>query len=361
LKGYVLVINPGSTSTKVAIYLNNKQQEKISITHDINLLKKFDHILEQLEFRKKSILDWVKSLNIDIYSINGVVARGGLLRPMPSGIYKISERMLEDLKTGIQGEHASNLGGIIAYEIARIIGVSAYIADPVAVDEFMDVARISGIPEIPRRSLVHALNIRAVGRIVAGDMNTEFNNFNMIIAHIGGGISVVPILNGKMIDANNANQMGPFSPERSGGLPVGDLINMCFSGNYSESDLLKKIVGDGGLRAYLGTNDVLEIETRIKEKEDAYAREILEAMAYQIAKEIGAMASVLNGEVDIIVITGGLAYSEFLVSMITKRISFIAPIICKAGEDEMDALYYNYKNMIEGKAMAKEYENEVYI
>ena len=247
---------------------------------------------------------------------------------------------------------------MIAYAIAVSEGIDAFIVDPVAVDEFEPLARISGMPEIKRKSLLHALNIRAIAHSVAKDKETTIEQLNLIVAHLGGGISIVPMKKGKMIDANNANEMGPFSPERVGGLPVGDVAKMCFSGDYNANDFKKKLRGKGGMTAYLGTNDARDVLKKI-EAGDAQAKLVFEAMAYQIAKEIGAMATVLEGKVDAVVLTGGVAYAKYLTDYITERVGFIAPVIIKAGEDEMEALNLGVLRVLNGEENAKIYENEV--
>lgn len=356
----VLVINPGSTSTKIAVYRGVEKLAQENLDHDTVKLDAFEKITDQYDYRKEMILDWMTTHQFNPHKLRAVVGRGGLLRPMPSGAYKVTEPMVKDLVIGIQGEHASNLGGMIANAIAKEEGIEAYIVDPVAVDEFEPLARISGMPEIKRKSLVHALNIKAIARRVAGEMGKELESLNLVVAHLGGGISIVPMKKGKIIDANNANEMGPFSPERCGGLPVGDIAKMSFSGQYTFNELKKKIRGKGGMTAYLGTNDGREVVKRI-EQGDAEAKLVFEAMAYQIAKEIGAMATVLEGKVDAVVLTGGVAYSKYLTDYVTERVSFIAPVVIKPGEDEMEALNLGVLRVLEGKEQAKIYENEVNI
>lgn len=357
---YVLVINPGSTSTKIAIYDGFEKKAQENLTHETSELEKYEKITDQYEYRKEMIVDWLNAKGYEPSKLKAVVGRGGLLRPMPSGTYKVTEPMIQDLIIGYQGEHASNLGGMIAGAIAKGEGIEAYIVDPVAVDEFEEVARISGMPQIKRKSLLHALNIKAIAHSVANDKNCKVEDLNMIIAHLGGGISVVPLLKGKMIDANNANEMGPFSPERTGNLPVGDLAKMCFSGEYTNADMKKKLRGKGGMTAYLGTNDAREVLKMI-ESGDEHAKLIFEAMGYQIAKEIGAMATVLHGKVDAVVLTGGVAYSKYLTDYIESHVSFIAPVILKPGEDEMEALNEGVQRVLNGDEQAKIYEEEVEI
>ena len=355
---YTLVINPGSTSTKVAVYKGEENVIQKNLSHSPEELDKFQKITDQYEYRRDIILDWFRTEGFEPSQLQAVVGRGGLLKPMPSGTYIVTDVMIEDLKIGVQGEHASNLGGIIAKSIADAAGIEAYIVDPVAVDEFDDIARISGIPEINRRSLLHALNIKAVAYRVAKEMKKEVNELNLVMAHLGGGISIVPLRKGKMVDANNANEMGPLSPERSGGLPIGDLAKLCFSGKYTLAEIKKKISGKGGLVAYLGTNDAREVEEKINQG-DEKAKLVYDAMGYQIAKEIGAMATVLEGKVDAIVLTGGIAYSKMLTTYIEERVSFIAPVIIQPGEDEMLALNEGVNRVLSGRETAKTYELEV--
>lgn len=354
----VLVINPGSTSTKVAIFRGSENVLQYNLNHSSQDLDKFDKITDQYDYRKDMIVKWMVGEGYQVEDLAAVIGRGGLLKPMPSGTYTVTQAMMEDLKIGIQGEHASNLGGLIARSIADMAGVEAYIVDPVAVDEFESIARVSGMAEIKRKSLVHALNIKAIAHNVASEKGVKVEDLNLVVAHLGGGISVVPMLKGKMIDANNANEMGPFSPERVGSLPVGDVAKLCFSGKYTEKEMKVKMRGKGGLVAYLDTNDAREVLKRI-EAGDGYAKLIFDAMAYQIAKEIGSMATVLKGKVDAIVLTGGVAYSKYLTDYITEHVSFIAPVIIMAGEDEMKALNQGYLRVASGEESAKIYENEV--
>jgi butyrate kinase len=357
-EGYILAINPGSTSTKIAVYKDDECISTANLSHSTEEIKKYDKIYEQKNMRTTVILSWLEEQGIPYKSLIGIVGRGGLLRSMPGGTYIVTEAMLEDLKLGFQGEHASNLGGIIAHEIAKEIEISAYIVDPVAVDEFEDIARISGLPELPRRSLVHALNIKAVTRRVCKRLGKKFEDSSYVIAHLGGGISIAPVRNGRIIDVNNANEDGPFSPERAGGLPVGDVVKLAYSGQYTYKELKKKIIGEAGLTAYLGTNDGRIVDKLIDEG-DSKAELVLEAMSYQIAKEIGAYSTVLMGKVDAVILTGGLAYNKRLVNWIKERVDFIAPLELVPGEDEMQALYEGAARVINGEETAKIYENEI--
>lgn len=359
MREYVLAINPGSTSTKVALFKGTENVLQKNLTHSAEELADFQRITDQYEYRRDMIVGWMEAEGYHPDQLSAVVGRGGLLKPMPSGTYTVTEGMMADLRIGVQGEHASNLGGLIAHSIAGLTGVPSYIVDPVAVDEFEDVARISGMPEIKRRSLLHALNVRAIAFNVAKEMGRPMESLNLVVAHLGGGISVVPLKKGKMVDANNANEMGPFSPERTGGLPVGDLAKLCYSGQYTFDEIKQKMRGKGGLVAYLGTNDAREVLKRIEAGDDQ-ARLIFEAMGYQIAKEIGAMATVLKGEIDAVVLTGGVAYSKYLTDYIIERVGFIAPVIIKPGEDEMWALNEGVLRVQLGHEPAKIYEQEVH-
>lgn len=357
-RNLVLVINPGSTSTKVALFKDEENIIQTNLSHSTQEIDKFEKIADQFSYRKDIIIEWMKGEGYDLESLKAVVGRGGLLKPMPSGTYTVTDEMIKDLNIGVQGEHASNLGGIIAKSIADVLDIPSFIVDPVAVDEFDDVARISGMPQIKRKSLLHALNIKAIAHNVADEKNTKVEDLNLIVAHLGGGISVVPLKNGKMIDANNANEMGPFSPERAGGLPSGDIVKMCFSGEYTFAQMKSKMRGKGGLVAYLGTNDAREALKMI-EAGDEKAKLVFEAMGYQISKEIGSMATSLQGKVDAIVLTGGVAYSKYLTDYITERVKFIAPVIIKAGEDEMKALNEGVMRVLNKSEKAKIYEEEV--
>lgn len=354
----VLIINPGSTSTKVSVFQNGKELSSSCLDHIVEEISVFDTVAEQFLYRKKMILDWLKSEKIELSEIAAVMARGGLLKSVPSGVYEISEDLVDDMKNAIRGEHASNLGAIIAKSISDELSIKSYIADPVAVDEMIDIARISGNKEFERLSFSHALNIRAVAHRFAREKNTKIEDLNLIVAHLGGGISVVPLKNGRMIDTNNANAAGPFSPERTGTLPVGDLVDLCFSSKFTHKEMKVKIKGKGGLTAYLGTNDVREVSKMI-ESGDKNAENILNAMSYQIAKEIGAYSTTIQGNVDAIILTGGISYSEKVTEKIKEYISFIAPVVVLAGEDEMNALYEAFLRLQNKLEKVKIYEKEL--
>jgi butyrate kinase len=351
----LLIINPGSTSTKVAVFRGEQPAYAETLRHTTEELGRFACTIDQLDFRRQLVQEAVRKAGIDINKIKAVIGRGGLLRPIPGGTYIVNERMLADLQAEERGTHASNLGGLIAHRIAAEIGVNAYIVDPVCVDEMEPLARISGMPENPRESLFHALNQKAIARRAANDLGKTYHELNLVIAHLGGGISVGAHRRGRVIDVNNAIPGdGPFSPERSGGVPAGRLVEMCYSGEFSREEMMKKLVGKGGLVAYLSTNDAVEVENRIA-RGDAEAELVYEAMAYQVAKEIGACAAVLKGHVDAVVITGGIAHSAVLVEWIRERVEFIAPVRIYPGEDEMTALAEGGLRVLTGLEPAKEY------
>ncbi|MCX6153567.1 MAG: butyrate kinase [Candidatus Kapabacteria bacterium] len=354
----ILVINPGSTSTKIAIYNDLNQDLTQNLRHSIDLLSKFNYISEQYEFRKQVILDFLKNSEISLDSLDAVVGRGGLVKPIPGGVYKVCDNMIRDLHRGVLGEHASNLGGIIASAIVKEANheIPAFIVDPVVVDEMDNIARFSGYPQLPRTSIFHALNQKAVARRYAHDIDSKYEDLRLIVVHLGGGITVGVHRKGHVVDVNNGlDGDGPFSPERSGTLPVGPLVKLAFSGQFQLFQFKKMITGNGGLVAYLGTNNATEVEKRIEEG-DYYARQVYEAMAYQIAKEIGGAATVLSGRVDAILITGGLAYSEMLVNWVQDRVGFIAPIKIYPGEDEMQALAEGCYYALTGELKVQTYE-----
>lgn len=353
----ILAINPGSTSTKIAIYKNIDEEFTITIRHRVEDLKNYKRIFDQYEFRKQVIIKAIEDAQCDLNKINVVVGRGGLVRPIPSGVYRVNQKMLDELRNEVYGGHASNLGAILAYEIAKTIGdnIPAFIVNPVVVDELEDIARISGHPELPRISIFHALNQKAVAQRFARDITKNYSDLRLIVVHLGGGITVGIHKYGRVVDVNNGlDGEGPFSPERSGTLPAGQLVRLCFSGKYTYSDVRKILTGGGGFVAYLGTNSAVDVEDRIQ-KGDSFARLIYEAMAYQIAKEVGAGSTVLKGNVDAILITGGLANSSLLVELIKERVSFIAPIYVYPGEDEMFALSEAVFLALNGQVEIKDY------
>ncbi|MGG7079332.1 butyrate kinase [Clostridium sardiniense] len=351
----LLIINPGSTSTKIGVYEGEKEILEETLRHSSDEIAKYATIFDQLNFRKDVILDVLKEKNFDVRTLDAVVGRGGMLKPIPGGTYKVTEELIEDLKNGVQGQHASNLGGILSNEIGNELNIPAFIVDPVVVDELEAVARISGIPELPRKSKFHALNQKAVAKRYGKESGLGYENLNLIVTHMGGGVSVGAHKKGKVIDVNNAlDGDGPFSPERAGGVPAGDLIKMCFSGKYSESEIFSKLVGKGGCVAYLNTNDFRDV-IKMSEEGNEEAQLIYDAFIYQVSKEIGAMSAVLEGKVDKIILTGGLAYSEKVVNDIKKRVGWISEIKAYPGEDELLALAQGAIRVLSGEEEAKEY------
>lgn len=353
----ILVINPGSTSTKVAVYEDEKPILLRNIAHSAEELAPFGNITEQQEFRRQLVLDELKMADISM-EFDAVIGRGGLVKPISGGVYEINQRMLDDTLHGcVMHSHACNLGCLLAHEIAaQIPGCRSFIADPGVVDELSPLARISGSPLMPRICIWHALNQRAIARRYARGIGKEYEDLNLIICHLGGGISVAAHEKGRAIDANNAlDGEGPFSPERAGSLPAVDLIRLCFSGKYNEEELLKRIAGKAGLNAHLGTNNMREILKRIQQG-DEHAQLIVDAMIYHIAKNIAAESAVLCGHVDAILITGGMAHSDYIISRLRKRIEFLAPVYTFPGEDEMEALALNALAVLQGKREAKIYE-----
>lgn len=349
----LLIINPGSTSTKIGVYEDENAILVETLRHSSEEIAKYEHIYDQFQFRKNVILDVLKEKDIDIKTLNAIVGRGGLLKPIEGGTYAVNDKMLEDLKVGVQGQHASNLGGIIANEIAKELNVPAFIVDPVVVDEMEEIARISGMPEIERKSIFHALNQKAVAKRYAKENGKKYEATNVIVAHMGGGVSVGAHKAGKIVDVNNAlDGEGPFSPERSGGVPIGDLVKLCFSGKYTLDEIKKKINGKGGFVAYLNTNDAREVQ----DSADAKASLVYDAMGYQVAKEIGKCAAVLCGKVEAIILTGGIAYSKRMVDYIKERVDFIAPVVVYPGEDELLALAEGALRVLTGEEPAKEYK-----
>ena len=353
----ILVINPGSTSTKVALFEGRTKLIEESLSHTQMELAQSPDIWGQYSFRLLAIRNFLDQHKVTPNSLTAVVGRGGLLKPLKRGTYLVDQAMMEDARRGVQGEHVSNLGCVLADEIARQFDCPAYTVDPVSVDEFEPPARYSGHPLIERRSLSHSLNLRAAALWAAERMNVNPETSNFVVAHLGGGVSIAPVKGGRVIDVNDASSDGPFSPERTGGLPLQPFIDLCFSGKYTEKEMKKLVMGQGGLVAYLGTNSAADVEARI-EKGDKTAEEIYAAMAYQIAKEIAAMASVLCGDVQAIVLTGGLTKSQRLVDEISMRVRFIAPIQVLAGELEMEAMADGVLRVLEGKEMARQYEVE---
>ena len=350
-----LIINPGSTSTKIGVFEDETLLFEETLRHSTEEISQYASIIDQKDFRKDIIVSFLKEKDFDVKSLNMVVGRGGMLKPIPGGTYAVSDALLEDLKIGKQGQHASNLGGILAREIGDSIGVPSYIVDPVVVDELCPIARYSGVPELPRVSVFHALNQKAVAKRYAKETGKAYDSLNLIVVHMGGGVSVGAHENGKIIDVFNAlDGDGAFSPERAGGVPSGALIKMCFSGKYSQAEVYKKICGQGGFNAYLGTNDMREVENAA-DAGDAKAIEVRNAFIFQVAKDIGSMACVLNGKVDQIIVTGGIAYDKGVVAGLKERAEWIAPFTVYPGEDELLALVQGGLRVLNGEEKAMEY------
>lgn len=354
----ILAINPGSTSTKFAVYFGSECKLKKTLRHSIEDLSLYENIIDQFEFRKGLIIDSLVDEGFDVDKIKFIIGRGGLTYPLKSGVYLVNNRMLEHARAGIYGQHASNLGPLIADYIAlQIPGAHAFIADPVVVDEMEEIARFTGHPLFQRRSIFHALNQKATARLHARKIDARYEEMNLIVAHLGGGISVGAHYKGRVIDVNNAlDGEGPFSPERSGTLPAGQLIDLCFSQKYEKEEIKRMVIGEGGYVAYLETNDAQEVEKRAANG-DEYASKIQDALAYQVSKAIGEMAVVLDGAVDAILLTGGLAFSKYLTQYISAKVGFIAPVYIYPGEDELDALALNALRVATGEVQPLEYPN----
>ncbi|MDD4385611.1 MAG: butyrate kinase [Bacteroidales bacterium] len=353
----ILAINPGSTSTKIAVYCNSKSEFLKTIRHTSEELQRFARVTDQFEFRKEIILQELKEAQIEINKISAVVGRGGLIKPIESGVYEVNDRMKEDLKNSIRGEHASNLGALIADNIAvSLPNAKAYIADPVVVDELQDIARIAGHPKFERVSIFHALNQKAIARQYAKSLDKKYEELNLIVAHLGGGISVGAHYMGHVIDVNNAlDGEGPFSPERTGTVPAGQLAKLCFSGEYTYDEVKQMLTGKGGLVGHTGSNDAYDLEVRAKSG-DKKAQLLQDAMSYNIAKHIGQMAVVLKGRVDGIILTGGIAHNSYLVEYIKEMVGFVAPVAVYPGEDEMQSLAMNALMALRGDVLPREYK-----
>ncbi len=351
----ILVINPGGTSTKIAVFDGTTEVFSETIFHNQEDLQNFSHLLDQFNFRESMIIESLKKQNIDIERIGCVVSRGGLMKPINGGVYPINQAMINDMENAINGEHASNLGVLLAKSIAESIGVNAYTVDPVSVDEFCDEARITGIKDIVKASWLHALNQKAVCRTIAKQLNGKYQDFNFIAAHLGSGISIAAHEKGRMIDGSGGRSDGPFSPERSGGLLAYPLVKLCYSGKYTEDEMIHKISNIGGFYDYLGTKDVKKIEEMI-ENGDKQAKAIMEAFAYQVAKEISMYGAVLFGKVDRIILTGGISFSDYITNRIARRVAYIAPVEILPGEMEMLALAQGVIRLLNGEELPQNYE-----
>jgi butyrate kinase len=349
----ILVINPGSTSTKIAIYDKKNEILKESISHPPELINQFKKVSDQYKMRHDLIMKHLEKAQIALESIDCIMARGGLLKPISGGVWKINKKMVSELKEAKRGEHASNLGAVIAHNLAEKHNIPCYIADPVVVDELDPVARITGMPEIKKISIFHALNQKYSAHMVATQLGKKYKDLNAIVAHMGGGITIGAHKNGKVIDVNNGLfGEGPFSPERTGSISAEQIVNLCFSGELTEQEIKKQIHGKGGLTAYFGTSDVKKIMENI---DDEKTQLIINAMIYHICRYIGSLAIIYNGNIDAIVLTGGLAYNHYIVRSITERVNFLGPIFIFPGENEMESLKERAMEVYTGNAEVQEY------
>ncbi|MCM1111229.1 MAG: butyrate kinase [Clostridium sp.] len=350
----IFVINPGSTSTKFALYDGDRELWKHTTLHPVDELAHFLHPNEQFEYRRKAMYDAIREAQIPP-EFDAVIGRGGLLKPTPGGVYEVDELIRRDL-VNAEMEHVCNLGGLLAEDLASQCGSRAFIADPEVVDEFMPEARLSGLPELPRHSIFHALNSKAASRQYAASIGRRYEDLDLIVVHMGGGISVGAHRHGRVIDVNNAlNGDGPFSPERAGTLPADQFAELCFSGKYTLREIKKMINGRGGLAAHLGLNDVRQIAERAEAGEEPY-RSVLDAMIYSVAREVGARYVSLRGHVDAIIVTGGIAYSRYCVDRLKEWIDYLAPIVVRPGEDEVQSLAYNAMCALTGQLPIQKYK-----
>jgi len=351
----ILAINPGSTSTKFSLYDNEECVLSRTIKHDTAELSRYGEVMNQKDFRRDCIMQYLQEAGLDPVSLDAVAGRGGLLKPIESGVYPINERMLEDLNLADAAVHVSALGAILASEIAAPLGIGAYVVDPVVVDEMDRNAKLTGMPGVERSSVFHALNQKAIARRLAAQMGKPYENARFIVAHLGGGITVGAHRYGRVIDVNDALAgEGPFTPERTGAIPVIPVINMCFSGEYTQAEMIEKVTRKGGMKAYLGTSDEAEVQKMINNG-DEFAALVLDSMAYQVSKEIGAMAAVLEGLVDAIILTGGLAHSIRFTGAVKQRVDKLAPVYVFPGEDEMLALSMGVLRVLKGQERAAVY------
>jgi len=355
----ILVINPGSTSTKIAWYEDDVEVWRKSISHRPEELSRFDNVIQQLDFRLDTVEKAVVEMGYSYDKLDAVIGRGGIVDPpMPGGVYEVDDVLIEYLKRCKPWEHASNLGGLMASAIARPRKIPAFIADSVATDELDDIARVTGLPELPKYSLAHTLNVKSVARKAAKELGGDWRKFRFIVAHLGGGFTICAHKDGRMVDLNNANENGPFSPERAGTVPAGDLVRLCYSEKYNVKDLRRKLAGGSGFVGYLGTNDVREVKKLIAQG-DEKAGLIFRAMAWQVSKEIASYSAVLEGKVDAIILTGGVAYDEDFVSLVTERVQWIAPVLVYPGENEMKSLAENALRVLKGEEKAASYAQVV--
>ncbi len=351
-----LIINPGSTSTKIGVFDDEEQILDKTLRHSTEEIEQYESIFAQKDFRKDLVIAALKEEGIEMKSIDFVVGRGGLLNSIPGGTYEVTDKLEHDLQIGVQGQHASNLGGILAREIAEVLGVHAYIVDPVVVDALDPIARISGVPEVERVSIDHPLNQKAMVRRWAKEQGKRYQDVDCIVVHMGGGTSTGAHKHGKMVDVYAAfNGDGAFSPERANGIPALGLVKLCYSGKFTEAEMTKKIVGGGGFNAYLGTNDMREVEKMVADG-DKKAELVRDAFIYQISKNVAALAAaVFEGKVDQIILTGGIAYDKQVTDAITKKVSWICPVTVYSGEAELLALAQGGLRVENGEEAAQVY------
>lgn len=351
----ILTVNPGATSTKYAVFEDDKVVLKKVVEHQGDALQVFKRVFDQCSYRLDLITAGLKEAGIPLDSLDAVVGRGGLLKPMVGGTYAVNDKMLEDLEKAERGEHASNLGAAMAFKLASSLEIPAYIVDPVSVDELQPVARITGFPDLERVSMAHALNMKAVARKVAAELGKKYQDINVVVAHMGTGISLSAQSGGKMIDVVDGKEEGSFGPDRCGGLPASQLVKLCYSGKYTYEELKRKLFGSGGIYAYLGTKDARDVE-KMAEEGNEKAELLLQALAYQVSKDIAALSAVLSGKVERIILTGGIAYSKRIVADITKRVEFIAPVAVIPGEEELESLAAGARRVLNGEEQAQLYQ-----
>ncbi len=351
----VLAINPGATSTKLGVYEDEECLWKENLEHPHQELLRYEKSTDQFEYRLGKILEALAVRGFSLEDFDAVVGRGGPIKPVPGGTFEVNEKLLDDLRHHARVDHPSVLGGILAHELAKERKIPSFIVDPVSVDEFEPVARVSGLKGMERQSLWHALNSRAAAHSIARKLGRPYRELNLIVVHLGSGISVSAHRRGRVVDVNMPNEEGPFSPERCGGLPANQLVKLCFSGKYTQKEIIDRLIKKGGVFSYKGTKDMRELE-RMMDDGDEEARLLYEAMAYQVAKEVGAMATVLEGEVDRIVITGGIAYSKRFVGLIKQRVDFLARTEVLPGEEELEALSQGALRVLRGEEEAKTYQ-----
>lgn len=344
----ILAVNPGATSTKMAVFDDETAVMKKTVEHQGDELQQYAHVYDQHPYRIDLICRELAAAGIELASVNAVVGRGGLMKPLVGGTYRVSGSMVKEMEQAPRGEHASNLGSVIAYNLAEKLNIPAFIVDPVSVDELEPIARISGSPLIERVSMTHALNMKAVSRKVAAQLGQRYEELSLIVAHLGTGVSLSAHKGGRMIDMADGKEEGPFAPDRCGGLPCSQLVKLCYSGKYSEKEMRSALFGSGGLYAYLGTKDIRQVK-KMAEEGNAKAALLLEALPYQVAKDIGALATVLKGKVDRIVLTGGMAYAQYFTDAIVDRVQFIAPVVIIPGEEELESLAAGALRVLRGE------------